>query len=164
MSNANAAFEIHEVKPTGEGSMQALIDKMTQSAKRSDDMSETFRELAKGISEDFAYEFSSANPAGWDALSPMYNNWKIQNGFPITIGIMTGALKSSLTTDAIVDAGPKQLLYKYNPGVKGHDGKSTGDYAKDFNEKRPIMDYVKKTTRTRIKEAVKKSLKFAKGE
>lgn len=154
-------IQIQEAQPDGAGSYKALLDCMLNSVKRSDDMSDTFRELVPEIQELIKYEFSQSNPAGWDPLTAKYVKWKQDHGYPVTIGIMTGALRDALTDSAVVDIQPKELNYKLNEGVAGYKGKTTGSYAKWFNKHRKIMKYVRKIMKERIKRAVTDAILLA---
>jgi hypothetical protein len=152
-------IEIKEIKPGGRSVINHLMERMADMSRRSDDVSEALGKIREYMRDEFKYEFSSANPAGWSALTAKYKSWKAAHGYPVTIGIMTGALKDAMTTSAIVDIGPKSLLYKINDGVIGYKGKSVGEYAKYFNGRRPIVPHVADRVRGRIKEAVKSVIK-----
>jgi hypothetical protein len=147
------AIRIFEPEPDGKNSFNALMERMNQVAKRSDDMSDTFKELTPGIRDEFRYEFSDDNPAGWKELSSRYWFWKKNQGYPTTIGIMTGALKSAVTDNADVTIGQKEMVYAVNDSV---------DYAQDFNEVRKIFPYVREKVRALVKSAVSKRIDMGK--
>ena len=148
-------IRVVEKNPTGENSIAAMVARMTQAVKTSDNMSDTLMKLVPDIQDILRFEFSDANPAGWDPLQPMYVRWKRERGYPTTIGIMTGALKRAATDDAIIDAQPQKLIYKINTSVENPDAiVPVGDYAAKFAERRPIFIYVSERIRALVKKAV----------
>jgi len=152
-------IEIKEIKPSGRSVINHLIERMGDMSRRSDDVSEALGKIREYMRDAFKHEFSSANPAGWKALTAKYKNWKASHGYPVTIGIMTGALKDAMTSDAIIDIGPKSLTYQMNAGTIGYKGKPVGEYAKYFNGGRPVVPHVADAVRGKIREAVRAAVK-----
>lgn len=155
-------IRIVEAEPNGEKSFKAFFDRMTYSKEKSDDMSPVFSEIIPEIQAEFRYEFSDANPADWKALTARYERWKIKNGFPVTIGIMTGALKDAITDSATVKIDKKSMVYAVNESISGYKGKLVGNYAKYFDRRRKIFPHVRDVFKKRIKDAVAAHLDWAK--
>jgi hypothetical protein len=152
-------IKIYESAPGGKGSFQALLKRMSQVEQNADDMSTTFKKIIPDIKAAFRYEFSEANPSGWKALSKKYRQWKIDNGYPATIGIKTGALKRALVEEPMIKIDKRSLIYGVNDSMTNEDGENVGDYAKEFNRQRKIMPYVKKFIRGIVKSAVAAAIK-----
>ena len=147
-------IRIFEKEAQGGSMFETLVNRMQDGSRRSDDMRDTFLEIAGQIKDELTYEFSEANPAGWGDLSDKYKQWKTRHGYPVTIGIMTGALKESLTDSAVIDAQPKRLTYTYNESTRNAKGQSVGEYAKFFNAEREIMPHIKDRINEITKDAV----------
>jgi len=135
-------YGIYEADPTGEHSFAAIKQHIEEGVKSSEEMEEVFIAISKDIRLALVYSFSEANPNNWEAITAKYREWKTEHGYPETIGIMTGALKKSLTEDAVVETTKKSLLYTYNEEeINPRTEKTVGEYAIYFNNKREIMGF-----------------------
>lgn len=152
-------IRVNEKDPKGSRSVEALVARMTQGVKNADNVSDTLMMLVPDIQDILRFEFSDANPAGWDPLKSSYVRWKRERGYPTTIGIMTGALKRAATDDAIIEAQPQKLIYKINPSVENPETiEPVGEYAHKFAEKRPIFIYLKERMRQIVRKAVREAI------
>lgn len=153
-------IKIIEKNPSGRESIKAMLDFLRNTEKRSEDVSDVFRSIEPLIKEKLKYEFSEANPAGWDGLKPKYKAWKAKNGYPTTIGILTGTLKEAATRSAKVEVYPQKMIYDVNPNLTNSlTGKSTGDYMGHFNSRRTILPYAREYIQKIIKDAVRRHIK-----
>jgi len=152
-------IHIQEKRPTGSGTIKYVINQIESMSARTDDMTEFWKAATPDIKKAMKYTFSQGNPSGWAGLSAKYMKWKVDNGYPVTTGIMTGALKKAVTDDAIIEYKPREMTYRLNPNVRStrsskssnmikralgmRDVKSVGDYAGYFNDKRSIFSYAR---------------------
>jgi hypothetical protein len=95
-------------------------------------------------------------------LKQRYREWKESEGFPSTIGILTGALKRSVTTEALVETDRKGILWRLNPDIEGYGGQKTGEYAEDFHARRPIFGFSRAFIKNALMNAVNKWIKDGK--
>lgn len=152
-------IKIHEKNPSGRESIKALLDTMIRAQGAADDVSSAFRSVAPLVKEKLRYTFSEANPAGWAGLKPKYRAWKVKHGYPVTIGILSGTLKSAATDQAEIEIGPVKMIYAVNDSLTNPvTSKLTGDYAGYFDEKRPIFGHVKPYVQGIVRQAVKKAV------
>jgi hypothetical protein len=100
------------------------------------------------IQEFTSYEFTSRNPNQWERISSKWQQWKVDHGFPATIGVYKGKLKKGAVDNAIIKVDEKQLIWKLNEtnvvsdpykSVKGRQSGGGYAYAQVFNKKRPIF-------------------------
>ena len=145
---------VKEKYPDGRDSVKDMLSWVENMAKTVDDGRDIFRMLIPIISQTLKYEFSDANPNSWDALKSNYMKWKTKKGYPTTVGIMTGALKRSLTTDAKTKVRKHKLEYKMNPSITGYKGRMVGQYAQYFNKARKIFIFTKTFINDNIKKQV----------
>jgi hypothetical protein len=138
----DVGIRIYEDRPSGDSMFDQIINRIEHGAQRTDDMSETFRQMIPDIKSEIKYEFSTANPASWAAITDGYKKWKMNHGYPVDVGIRTGGLKKSLTDEAIAEVSPKKLIYSYNPSTINSMGVAVGEYAGFFDLERPIMPYI----------------------
>lgn len=78
------------------------------------DLSPVFKSIQPDIKKSVEQEFSDRNPNMWQELSDKYKAWKINHGYPSTIGVMSGNLKWGATDGAIIDIKKKQMTWKLN--------------------------------------------------
>ena len=153
---------IREKKPSGKGSIEYIIRRINDGVKKTDNLRDVWNILEPDIKDSMRYEFSNSNPNKWERLNDKYKQWKKKKGYPITIGILTGALKKASTDSAVMKKQRKKFLYSVNMSIRGYKGKATGDYAEYFNNKRPLFGYTKNFINNIYKEAVRKELAWAK--
>ena len=134
---------IFEPTPDGRRSIKAIHKFFDEMDKSVSDAKDLWKDLEPGIEKSINYEFSDANPNVWKPLTNKYLNWKIKKGYPGTIGILTGALKRAVTTDAKKEFAAKYLRWRMNTKIPGYKGKLTGEYGKYFHKARQIFRYTK---------------------
>ena len=156
-------IKIRAKKPSSKATFEYIIERLNKSARDSSDMKDVFSVITPWIRDTMRHVFSEANPSGWANLKSRYRAWKVKKGYPVTIGIMTGALRTSVSTKAITKFRKKSMLYQLNPAVSGMQrgtAKSrnvkVGKYAKYFNRRRPIFGYASEFLNDKIKEFVEK--------
>jgi len=156
-------IKIQAKKPGGKATFEYIIARLEKGARDASDMKDVFSVITPWIKDTMRHVFSEANPAGWAKLTTKYRAWKAKKGYPVTIGIMTGALRTAVSTKAITKYKKKSMLYQLNPAVSGMQrgtAKSRNvrvrEYAKYFNRKRPIFEYAKEFLNKKIKEFVEK--------
>lgn len=161
---ADRGFVIKEKYPDGKNSVKAMLDVINKSEDLANDGRSLWAELLQPIEDAMKYEFSDANPNNWPGLKADtgYVDWKRSKGYPVTIGIMSGALKRASTSEAVVKQTKDALNWGVNPDVRGYKGKPVGDYAEYFNDKtenspaRPLFGFTRKWVKDNIiNEAVK---------
>lgn len=111
-----------------------------------------WEEIVPIIKNSVGKEFSDENPNQWSALKPSYAAWKIKKGYPSTIGVRTGVLKSSAIEEAIITKKPSFLRYEVNMEMTKTRGKQP--YAFWFNKRRPLFLYSEKYVNQVIDTAV----------
>jgi len=135
---------VKEKSPSGKNSFVAVSKWLNDNTyKMATDTPALWAQLKPEIKQAMAYTFSDANPAGWPGLKPSYVRWKAKFGFPGTIGVMTGALKESVTNQAKVSESSKYLNWALG-SVTNEFGENTKIYGPKFNERRPIFKYARK--------------------
>ncbi len=104
------------------------------------------------MKEQVRREFSDENPNNWRALSPKYLQWKMEQGYPATIGVRKGFLKMAATDRAVIKKGKDYFLYSVNMGIASQvEG---FDYFSDFNRKRKIFKHTQRYMNTAYANAV----------
>jgi hypothetical protein len=137
-------FHIVEKKPGAEGSYKAIgkwFDDLNNSVS---DASPLWKNLTPEIEKSVDYEFSSANPNRWKALSPSYRKWKVNKALPPTIGVRYGTLKWAMGKRALRVYAKDRLKWMLNESMSGPKGERVGDYAGDFHFFRPVLGYTRK--------------------
>lgn len=154
-------IEIREKKPRGKGSIGYIINRINKSTKTTNDLRDVWNKIEPDVKDSIKFEFSKANPNKWSSLKPEYKAWKARKGYPITIGVMTGALKSAASDNAKIKKKRKEFLLTVNPNVAGYKGKKVGAYAHYFDSKRPMFGHTKNFINKIYKEAVRITLDWA---
>ena len=156
-------------KPTGKNSIQSLKKWFDDFEKDVSDTRSIWKELTPDIKKAINFEFSEANPNKWDAISEKYKATKIRQGFPSTIGVRTGSLRSAAGENADVVYKPLGLEWSVKESItSGQFGSlkntTVGDYAKWFNKNREMFIYTSKWLSDIGKKAVKEYIKEASGD
>ncbi len=152
-------IRIYEKKASGSASFDEVKRWIENIAKRADDARDPFTAIAKDTKEALTYSFSNSNPSKWAAISDSYKSWKSKHGYPVTIGIMTGALKSAMTDQAKVTIEKKRFIYGLNENVTNpYSKKKTGEYATKFNEDRNILDWSRKLIQRNVNKAMREKI------
>lgn len=159
-------------KPTGQDSIQSLKKWFDDFEKDISDTRSIWKELTPDIKKAINFEFSEANPNKWDPITEKYKVTKIRQGFPSTIGVRTGSLRSAASENADVVYKPLGIEWSIKENItSGQFGSlkniTVGDYAKYFHGSpgnRPIFVYTKKWLSEIGKKAVKEYIKEASGD
>lgn len=109
------------------------------------------------IKDGAKLELSDANPNNWEPLKEKYLQWKLKKGYPATIGVRKGFLKTATIVDPIIIYKDKSLLYQVNSEIGiANEGK---DYFHWFHRKRPLFQYTTRYTNELYKDAVRNWIK-----
>lgn len=136
-------------KPAGRDSVESLKKWFDDFERDATDTRSVWRELTPEIKKAINFEFSEANPNNWDPILASYKATKIRQGFPVTVGVRTGSLRSAAGENANVVYKPAGIQWTLNENIKsGQFGSlkniTTGEYAKYFNKNREIYVYTAK--------------------
>lgn len=134
-------FGIFEPAPGSEQSIRSVMDWVSRAEERADNAEHLWESLIPTIRQSIKFELSDANPNSWPKLSPRYLDYKREMGWPLTIGVATGAMKKALTTNAKIKTTKDYLIWGIDGDAIGHDGMRVGDYAPDFHSVRELFGY-----------------------
>jgi len=154
MPSTKKGFVIREKNPNGKHSVAALQGFVSDVNKRAADLRPVWDAITPDMKQSLKFEFSNANPNGWAGLEQKYVSWKRKQGYPDTIGIMTGALKKSLTQTPKIKKRKKFMIWKPDGNVEGFEGKKVKTYMGFFNAKRPIFGHTVKFIARTVRKAV----------
>jgi phage gpG-like protein len=101
-----------------------------------------WKQMIPVMREQVSKEFSDANPNEWKALKPSYVQWKMDQGYPATIGVRTGNLKDAATTNALTTYTDEYLVYQINSNMA--TAAEGFNYFLDFNRKRKIFKHTER--------------------
>lgn len=168
---------IHEKQPNGAASIAAIKKKLQGIVYITDDIKSYHAILKREAQKAFRYTFSDANPNHWTAISPTWAEFKASKGYPTTIGIMTGALKTAFTDAARVESDRNRFRYQFDksvvnpysgPGMFSSFGKggakTVGEYAESFDARRPIMNYAESYMQSVLNQALSETIREAVGK
>jgi len=154
MPSTKKGFVIREKEPTGDTSVAALQGFVSDVNKRAADLRPVWDAITPDMKQALKFEFSAANPNSWAGLEQKYVRWKRKQGYPDTIGIATGALKSSLTDTPKIRKRKKSMRWRPDGNVEGRDGRKVKTYMGFFNRKRPIFGHTVKFIARTVRKAV----------
>jgi hypothetical protein len=140
--------------PNGEGSIKKILEWIDNVQTTIEDGTIVWDEMIPLIKDALKYEFSEANPNNWAPLRKKYVDWKRRKGYPDTIGVMTEALKKSLTERGISEAQKNLLKWKSDPTVEGYKKRKVGTYAQYFDDKRKVFKFTKQYLRKNVIEKI----------
>lgn len=135
------ALFIHEKEPNGDGSIKQTLKWVEDITANVSDPTPFFKGLVPDIKDALRFTFSEGNPNQWIPLGAKYKAWKATSGFPVTIGILTGAMKRSWVETPEISMIKKKMKYTFDKTEVGYQGKPLVEYIDKFNEKRPILPY-----------------------
>lgn len=147
-------ISIVEKHPDGKNSVKAIVEWINDVDSRAADARGVWNMLIPDIKDAIKYEFSDANPNDWPPLSKEYLEQKINDGWPATIGVRTGALRKASSDDAKIKMAQNSLSWGVNEEVFNAEGEAVGNYAYDFHSNRPMFGFTVKYINESIDEAI----------
>ena len=158
-------MQIREKRPDGRGSVKEVMKWWGNIDANMNDARPLWDSLEPGIKQALRYTFSGANPSRWPMTTQKHRDWKAKQGFPATIGYMTGELMRAFAESPKVKKKKKFMFWDYDKSRAGYKGKQVGEYAIYFNRTRNIWTYTKLwLKRSVIDIAVRKWLSINKRE
>ena len=144
-------LKVHEKYPNGKHSFKEILSRFDYMSRASKDLNPVWNSIDPYVRQVMRYVFSEANPAQWRGLTAKYKQWKADNGYYVTVGVKTGALRSAASTNAITEKSSKKFRYIVNESIVNRDGQRVGEYAEDFNRERPIFKWARDRLRNHLK-------------